>query len=359
MMLDDDRTDLERPGQAGPDASPVPIVIVQRGASGWGREFLLLALLLSATVYIVYKEYRGPVFLDRGEPRLTSRMVDAIPVASVAEGEVVLRSDSTPGPESALPAGPTSGDRSLDGSQSVPEADPGPNLEIASGRETAADRAPSPKVDPETVVAAEAIPIPDADDGGIPEAAGQPQAGDALPDAGPARSEIVWDLGRQVEPEPGPVDGPGDGPLDLDGEPDQIRDRVAPRPREFRPPTLEQRQHFLQSLATAIRQEGLRAGPQIDGLCQDFGKGLPPELDAVGQRLGPNFVPSGWDVDRTVTALRRLGVPEPYLLDRLSEQMERTIGARHGPRNRMESKVFAARRLLSIPLASGEAGLAN
>jgi hypothetical protein len=355
MMLDDDRTDLERPGQAGLDASPAPIVIVQRGASGWGREFLLVTLLLSATIYIVYKEYRVPVFLDRGAPRPVSRIVDAIPVDAVAEGEVVLRADSNREPESAAPVGPTPGIQSSDGSESVPEADPGPNVEIASRLDS--DEVLSPKIDPQAVVTAETSPVLDSSDGGIPEASGDPRPRETLPDAGPASSEIVWDLDRRVGPAMVPIDRPDERPFDEESEDDS--NRTLPRPRPFFPPTLEQRQHFLQCLAIAIRQQGLRAGPQIDGLCHDFGKGLPPELDAVEQRLGPNFVPAGWDVDRTVNTLRRLGVPEPYLLDRLTEQMERTIGARHGPRNRMESKVFAARRLLAVPLAPGAAGPSN
>jgi hypothetical protein len=62
---------------------------------------------------------------------------------------------------------------------------------------------------------------------------------------------------------------------------------------------------------------------------------------------------AGGELGQTITTLRRLGAPESYLLDQLSEQMTRAIGARHGPRNAMEARVFAARKLLAIPLPDG------
>lgn len=337
MMLDADRTGTERPGAEGPDASTAPIVIVQRGSSSWGREILLLLLLVSAAGYIIYQEDRVPRFLDRGEVRAAPRMVDAAKVAPVAEGEVVLRVDGPPDAESPGPADPPDGSR--------PEVDDPDEAEPV-----AADLGSRPGAETPAAAAPEVSTAP-LEPGSRP-----PEDAIAFPPEGPPSDavqgsrEIVWDMDRREG-----RDDRSEIPVDADPIVDRrpvVADRAPDPPREFLPPTAEQRQHFLRCLAIAIQREGLRAGPQIDGLCRDFGVGLPVELDAVEARLGPQFLPAGWDIDRTVIALRRIGVPEPYLLDRLSEQMNRTIGARHGPRNRMEARVFAARRLLSIPLES-------
>ncbi|QDV33674.1 hypothetical protein [Tautonia plasticadhaerens] len=350
MMLDADRTKPERPGPEGPDASTAPIVIVQRVSSGWGRELLLLVLLLGTVGYITYREYRLPRFLDRGEVRADSRVVDAAKVAPIAEGEVVLRAGSPAGDRDVRPAEYPAGSRPRG---AATPADP---VEADATGPIAADPDSEPESGRRAAGAPEMPPAPigsgkDSPEGGF---ASPSESEDHLPDVGPASREIVWDLdlrgGRAGDDRPGGEAAAG--PI-LDHPSPLAADRAPVPPTEFRPPTRMQRQHFLRCLAVAIQREGLRAGPQIDGICQDFGIGLPIELDAVAERLGPNFLPAGWDIDRTVVALRRIGVPEPYLLDRLTEQMNRTIGARHGPRDRMEARVFAARRLLSIPLEPG------
>ncbi|RUL88504.1 hypothetical protein [Tautonia sociabilis] len=347
--LDDDRIDpVEAPEAEAPSLSP--IVIVQRGRSSWAREFLLLLLLLGAAGYILVEEDRGPSVIVRDVPRALGRSVEASPVSPVAEGGVIVRAEAEreggrpiappptepprrdrlamiPAPEEEPPlAGPEA--------SHLPPTDPQPDDRLAS-----ATTGPRP-ADPDPI-AAQPLASLDALDAPEEQAAPPPRSS----------REILWDLGilRPDEPVGGPEGTPA-RPIDPDADRVLAVEPSMPPAPAFQPPTIEQRLHFLRLVAEAIQRYGRQAGYQIDDLCRSSGVGLPPELDALEQRLGNNFRFPGVDLDRTIILLRRAGAPEPYLLDRLSEQMARTIGARHGPRDRMEARVFAARRLLSVPL---------
>lgn len=356
MMDKADRIDRVEHDLEDRSANPAPIIIVQRGRATWGRELLLLLLLLATASYILYQEYRGPSIIVRSTLRDERRVVDSVPVASISSGNVVLRGSEGQG---EVPEAPT--DRLLkttseDAIEATRTNDhPG---EGDLGKESDSDR-----LDGESTLLAEneahANDSPAVDPFGFPD----PVADRAEPihenlsnprDAeGPRRASavIVWDQDRRDRPlgEPRAEEDRPDDRMQGDRDEDP-RSSDEPKAREISIQTDAQRRHFLQCLALAIRQYGRQAGPHIEGLCRDYRIPLPSEVVQLEQRYGTNVFLAGGDLEQTITSLRRIGAPESYLLEQLSEQMARAIGARHGPRNAMEARVFAARKLLTIPL---------
>jgi hypothetical protein len=365
MMSDHDRFDRVGPieGQANAaESSTAPIIIVQRGRSGWGRELLLLLLLVATASYIFYQEYRGPSIIVRNESRPAAREVDSVAVAPVSRGELVVRAPGDRPVEAADEAANSDPD-------SAPAVEPARPVELASGDDSEPEPEPGIGDAPGPDFNVEAGPSVAAEAGFPPG----PEFGDLLPElqhgidrpeAGtgeaPKRSSsvIVWDEERRN----GPAERDTDTirrPFQLDGAPQpapaQARaDLGAAREldRRFVPQTPAQRRLFHQGLVTAIRQYGRDAGPHIDGLAREFFAPLPEEILILQDRYGTNLVPLGRELEDSVIALRKIGAPESFLLEQLTEQLGRTIGARKGPRDMMEARVFAARKLLAIPLPS-------
>ncbi|MEW4567947.1 hypothetical protein AB1L88_08780 [Tautonia sp. JC769] len=362
-----DRIDRTQDDLDERSADPAPIIIVQRGRATWGRELLLLLLLLGTAGYIAYEQYRGPSIIVRSTPRLEARVVDSVAVAPVSSGEVVLRGSDGLGRDdrSLNEAGvPNTAGDSESGEGSTAESSG--VRDRPEGTEVGGGEAPRSEPADEDSTAVEvaggdrdrdAIGRPVNDPFGFPAVGAG--ADRSIPDAdeGPRRASavIIWDQDRRDGPEFAPRANearPDDRPRRIPDEAERSEERPAERTIAIQ--TLAQRRHFLQCLALAIRQYGRQAGPHIEGLSRDYRIPLPFEVVQLEQRLGANvFLAAGGDLEQTITALRRLGAPESYLLDQLTEQMTRAIGARHGPRNAMEARVFAARKLLGIPLPSG------
>ncbi|WP_161602185.1 hypothetical protein [Tautonia marina] len=361
-----DRLDRVNDDLEDRSADPAPIIIVQRGRATWGRELLLLLLLLATASYIVYEEYRGPSIIVRNSPRQDPRVVDSVSVTALSPGDVVIRGSDG---DARKPSSQTddrvtsSGDDGVEAgsAQKSSKSENSGAFAVAREDEGESDE-PGDEAAPREGIALEArgdsvvdpfgFPEPLADrDPAAQEAVSKPEDAEA-----PRRASavIVWDQDRLDPPRrdrPNETDGPGDRLLDDRLDPPQSKD--VPPERKVAIQTLAQRRHFLQCLALAIRQYGRQAGPHIDGLCRDYRIPLPFEVVQLEQRYGSNVFLSGGDLEQTITTLRHLGAPESYLLEQLSEQMSRTIGARHGPRNAMEARVFAARKLLTIPLPDG------
>jgi hypothetical protein len=293
--------------------------------------------------------------------------VDSVPVAALSSGGVVIRGSDGDGREAGaltdqavtrtpeevaeaiaaedVRSDDRSGDQGIGGEVERDSERPGGDSNLVAGNERDADERPG--LDPF------GFPGPPADrDGPSPEDRSRPNAVDEV--ARRASAVIVWDQDRVNRPVIEPreeIDRFEDRPQ---GDRFVADGMIDPAPeRKVAIQTLAQRRHFLQCLALAIRQYGRQAGPQIEGLCRDYRIPLPFEVVQLEQRYGANVFLAGGELGQTITTLRRLGAPESYLLDQLSEQMTRAIGARHGPRNAMEARVFAARKLLAIPLPDG------
>lgn len=352
-MNPSEQLDQDDHGLADSEATSSPIIIVQRGRSSWGREFLLLLLLIATVGYIFYKEYRGPSVIVRSDSPGPSRLVDAVPVPPLASGPLVLRdtSEDQSDEDQANPTPSTLPERP-DRDEAIPTIRP--NLMTDLGSVPIESRN-------EPLASDDAIALAGDDQPSIDEelAVEEPSLEAIRPETAepePRRSthEIVWDFERRDRPSIDPV--PSDALIKPRGSGEAGRSIPARQVnRETPPQTIAQRRHFQQCLAQAIRQHGRDAGPHIEGLCRDFRIPLPSEVMLFEQRYGSNLLLQGADIEQTVTALRSIGAPESYLLEQLYEQMSKAIGARRGPRNPMEARVYAARKLLAIPLPMPDA----
>ncbi len=103
----------------------------------------------------------------------------------------------------------------------------------------------------------------------------------------------------------------------------------------------------LRKLVVAL---GDRAGPQINSLCEKYGRVTMPEIyDAVQTRLRRTSTRLGRR--EKVEMMRRLGLPEPIILDAITRDAARSLNTRGGPRNMDEVRALAGRQLLAIPPA--------
>lgn len=346
--------DQDDQGLVDSGSASSPIVIVQRGRPTWGREILLLFLLIATAGYIFYQEYRGPAIIVRSESPSPSRVVDAVPVPPINSGAGLLRNaQSAPVDEEPFALSDTDSTEGQDQDDTHPATGPELVSRVGDESDTSQD---------EPVPSDEAIAFAGDDHSSTVEdfAVDEPVAEEIHSNDGaqePRRSthEIVWDLERKdrpsIEPVPPHALNPP-GASEVRGETDLIQRQE----REPAPQTLAERRYFQQCLALALRQYGRDAGPHIQGLCRDFRIPLPSEVMNLEQRYGSNLFLQGADIEHTVTALRSMGAPESYLLEQLYEQMTKTIGVRRGPRDPMEARVYAARKLLAIPLSTPNVG---
>jgi hypothetical protein len=107
---------------------------------------------------------------------------------------------------------------------------------------------------------------------------------------------------------------------------------------------------FHAELRKLVVELGDRAGPQINNLCEKYGRVTMPEVyDAVQTRLRRSSKRLGRR--EKVEMMRRLGLPEPIILDALTRDASRSLKTRGGPRNMDEVRALAGRLLLAIPPA--------
>lgn len=109
------------------------------------------------------------------------------------------------------------------------------------------------------------------------------------------------------------------------------------------------RPRFRGELRKLLADFGNEAGPQIEALCDGYGRDLFEEVEAAGRRAldGP-----GARLNRAdkVKALRAHGWTEQRVLIYLWKRECLNVLARNGPQSEDEALVWAARQLLVIPL---------
>lgn len=91
-----------------------------------------------------------------------------------------------------------------------------------------------------------------------------------------------------------------------------------------------------------------RAGPEIERLCQQFGRTAPKEAEDLYHR-GRRMLSVRLSRRDEVEFMRSCGLPETVVLDFLSHKIHQTMNTRGGPRDANEVRIWAARLLLSYP----------
>jgi len=106
---------------------------------------------------------------------------------------------------------------------------------------------------------------------------------------------------------------------------------------------------FHSDLRKILKLAGKAAGPQIESLCDQYGRTALPEIrDAVGTTLLRTHGRLGRQ--SKIEMMRRLGLPEPNILEFLANDVHSTMHTPSGPRDPDEVWVFAARILLAFPV---------
>jgi hypothetical protein len=106
---------------------------------------------------------------------------------------------------------------------------------------------------------------------------------------------------------------------------------------------------FHNDLRNAVVQQGNKAGPVIEALCERHGRSTFPEIEKrVGRLLATSYGRFGYKAK--VAMMRDFGLPETMILDYIASNVDRrSLGTRGGPRSKDEVWVHAARLLLTMP----------
>jgi hypothetical protein len=118
--------------------------------------------------------------------------------------------------------------------------------------------------------------------------------------------------------------------------------------REVYQKAQDERDPFLKELRFRVLNLGMQAGPEIANLCKQFGRETSPVIRETVVRVLKRSVRLSREAK--IETMRRLGLPEPMILDYLSNELDHLRGSREGPRDRNEVRVLAARILLKVPL---------
>jgi hypothetical protein len=127
----------------------------------------------------------------------------------------------------------------------------------------------------------------------------------------------------------------------------EIRNQQANREAATHLKRQENRVKFRQELREILNIHGAQAGPEIDKLSHKYGFDTHAELYARAFNMWHNAPISQ---EQKVRQIRSLDLPESVILDFLCSSMHTLIRTRGGPRDEMEVRVRAARRLLSYEL---------
>ena len=92
----------------------------------------------------------------------------------------------------------------------------------------------------------------------------------------------------------------------------------------------------------------------VDNLCNRYGRSLSDELKARYYKAQKLF-PKRMTRQAEVLAMRKLGLPEPMILDFLVNKALKTINGRSGPANEREAVIAASKQLLAIGLTLKDA----
>lgn len=110
----------------------------------------------------------------------------------------------------------------------------------------------------------------------------------------------------------------------------------------------DQRVAFHHDLRAILRSPSHETGPQIEALCDQYGRSPSPEVKAeVSRRLRRTH--AGLSRLARVEMMRACGYPEPSILEYLSHESHRNMKMRGGPRDEDDVWVHASRLLLSMP----------
>jgi hypothetical protein len=117
----------------------------------------------------------------------------------------------------------------------------------------------------------------------------------------------------------------------------------------------EERVTFRHQLNEILESGSIKAGKQIDDLCNQFGRAYDTEL-----RVKVNHILARLhgktSLEAKVRLLRDLGVPEAAILDFLANEIHRYMNSRNGPKGPNDVRVRAARQLLRIKLVKNPEG---
>ena len=108
----------------------------------------------------------------------------------------------------------------------------------------------------------------------------------------------------------------------------------------------DERAAFRRDLLEATKLSRREAATQIDDLCNRYGRNYSDELQNKA-RHHLRYAGKMSSVDK-VRMLRKLGVPEPRLLDFLANEIHRSINSRNGPKDSSDVLIDAAKQLLNI-----------
>ena len=105
---------------------------------------------------------------------------------------------------------------------------------------------------------------------------------------------------------------------------------------------------FHNELRRLVQELGDGAGPEINSLCNRFGREPLPEVKKL-VILALNRSAARLKRKPKIEMLRSQGVPEPVILDVLAHEEHNKINTRGGPRDRNEVLAHAAKLLLEYP----------
>ncbi|MGE3820230.1 MAG: hypothetical protein AB7I30_12490 [Isosphaeraceae bacterium] len=106
------------------------------------------------------------------------------------------------------------------------------------------------------------------------------------------------------------------------------------------------RSPFRKELKDVLEHFKGQAGPEIERLCQQFGRTAPKEAEELFHR-GRRMLSVRLSRRDEVEFMRSCGLPETVILDFLSHKIHQTMNTRGGPRDANEVRIWAAKLLLS------------
>ena len=113
------------------------------------------------------------------------------------------------------------------------------------------------------------------------------------------------------------------------------------------------RQPFHDSLKALIQGNDPDLYQMVDNLCNRYGRSLSDEMK-VRYLKARKLFPNRMTKQAEVLAMRKLGLPEPMILDYLVNKALKTINGLSGPANEREAVIAASKQLLAIRLTPKE-----
>jgi hypothetical protein len=115
-----------------------------------------------------------------------------------------------------------------------------------------------------------------------------------------------------------------------------------------------QRVDFRQQLEEILRSGSPTMGKEIDELCDKFGRAYDPLIRKKASYVLSHLT-GKLTLQTKVKVLRKVGVPEPGVLDFLANELHHYVNSRNGPRDKDDVRVHAAKQLLLMKLPRNSA----